>query len=110
MNPVLSRTGRAALALGTALVLATGLSTSAQAASGSFTYRNTSGLVGNFVDPPNNTCFFFEFAASRVENNTNTRAKVYNSTVCGSGVVRDVPAHGTLDVGSDSLNSVQFVP
>ncbi|MFF4219167.1 hypothetical protein [Streptomyces nondiastaticus] len=110
MNAVLSRAGRAALALGTALVLATGLSTSAHGASGSFTYRSTGGLVGNFVDPPNNTCFFFEFPASRAENNTNTQAKVYDSTVCGSGAVRNVPPHGVVDVGSDSLNSVQFVP
>ncbi|MFE3181809.1 hypothetical protein ACFXKR_13165 [Streptomyces violascens] len=111
MSALIARAGRAALVVGTALVLATGLSTSsAQAAAGSFTYRSTGGLVGNFTDPPNNTCFFFEFDASRIENNTDTRAKVYNSTVCGSGVVRDVPAHGNLDVGGDSLNSVQFVP
>ncbi|MEV4926606.1 hypothetical protein [Streptomyces roseoverticillatus] len=110
MNAALSRAGRAALALGAALALATGLSTSAHGAAGSFTYRSTGGTVGNFVDPSNNTCFFFEFPASRAENNTNTRAKVYNSAFCGGGVVRDVPAHGTVDVGGDSLNSVQFVP
>ncbi|MBB5117593.1 hypothetical protein AF335_03520 [Streptomyces eurocidicus] len=108
MHAALARTGRAALALGTALVLATGLSTSAQAMTGTFTYRSNDGSVDSFQDKPNGTCFFFLFAASKISNNTNTKATVYQSATCGSGPTVVVPSRGSTDVGADTLNSVKF--
>jgi hypothetical protein len=79
-------------------------------ATGNFTYRSADDSNTNsFQNPQNNVCLFFEFPASYVDNNTNTTARVYAGQTCNSSS-RDVSARKDLDVGADSLNSVQFVP
>ncbi|MFI6054595.1 hypothetical protein ACIBCO_31460 [Streptomyces violascens] len=89
--------------------LVLGLSAEAQAAQGEFVYATNDGVSRTFVNPPNNTCMFFEFAAEAALNSTNTRARVYTGITC-SGPSSDVQPGGSLSTGTNNLNSVEFIP
>ncbi|MCD9142889.1 hypothetical protein [Streptomyces albireticuli] len=90
----LTRLGRVAVAAGAALVLVTGLSTSAQAATGPFDYVSVTHGDLTLDDPDNDVCFLLPGGALRATNGTNTRATLYAEPGdCESQVV------GTLQPG-----------
>ncbi|MEU5427444.1 hypothetical protein AB0H73_17840 [Streptomyces olivoreticuli] len=75
---------RAALTLGAALTLLTGMSTSAHAASGLFIYREaSSGSDIVWGDPANGVCApLTGGGATIVRNRTDTRAVLYSDQFC----------------------------
>ncbi len=84
----LTRLGRVVVTVGAALVLATGLSTSAQAATGHLAYRSTNGEELTLDNPHNGECFLLVSGARRADNNSDTRATFYEEPGdCESPVV-----------------------
>lgn len=76
------RVRRTALTVSAALILCTGLSTSARAATGELFYRSTDGEEFTITDPDNGECFLLVGGADRVSNMTDTRATLYTDHGC----------------------------
>ncbi|MEU9717916.1 hypothetical protein [Streptomyces sp. NPDC047976] len=70
------------MTIGAAFVLLTGLSGSAQAAAGDFTYVNVNGDDFTLHDPRNGECFLLVSGASSAVNRTNTKATVFVDHGC----------------------------
>lgn len=107
----LTRLGRIAVTAGAALVLATGLTTSAQAASGSFGYKSTGGDMFTLNDPQNGECFLLIQGGAQVaENDTDTRATFYAEPGdCESAVVATLPPGMAKNFDGGTIpRSVQF--
>ncbi|MEU5538856.1 hypothetical protein [Streptomyces sp. NPDC020362] len=109
MKTVMTSFGKAAVTLVASLGLIVGLSAEAQAAQGEFVYGSSTGQLRTFVNPANNTCYFFEFASDSVINETKTEARVFSSITC-SGLISDVAPDKSLQVDGDIINSVMFLP
>ncbi|MFJ4188941.1 hypothetical protein [Kitasatospora sp. NPDC089509] len=78
----LTHVGRAAVTVTAAFLLLTGTATSAQAATGAFTFVSQDGTNGEIFDPPNGRCLPISNGASFVDNETDTPAFLYRSFGC----------------------------
>ncbi|WP_331773131.1 hypothetical protein OG948_57960 (plasmid) [Embleya sp. NBC_00888] len=90
---------RTGLAVGTAVVLATGLTTNAQAATGNFRYFNTNGQEFRVANPPDNVCITLQVRATSMSNETNKTVSVYLGTSCATFVTNLAPGRGLSYVG-----------
>lgn len=99
LRHALPRLGRLALAVGTATVLATGLATNAQAASGSIRYFDGPGNEFDIVNPPDNVCLTLQIRAINVTNETDKRVSVYLGRNCERFITTLVPGRGVSYVG-----------
>ncbi len=109
MHPF-GKIGRAALAVGGALALTTGLATSAQAATGTFSYvrADTHGVV-RFDNPSDGFCFALSGQALSVTNNTNSTALLFADAGCDPNAFIDAAQPGqTRDSGANLPTSVRF--
>ncbi|GAA0413149.1 hypothetical protein [Streptomyces luteireticuli] len=89
--------GRAALVIGTAAVLVTGLATSSQAATGTFTYTTGSGVEFELNNPVDNACFTLnEGGATGATNGTNRIATLYRDASCQSSVLSLGPGQNAI--------------
>ncbi|WP_190139400.1 hypothetical protein [Streptomyces longispororuber] len=101
------RMGRAALAAGAALVLFAALPGSAHAATGTFFYHSTQSGDLEITDPDNGECYLLLQGADRVDNHTDTVARVYYDQGCEESADLLVPGDGR-DFRTDPARSVQF--
>ncbi len=90
------RAGRAGLVIGAAAVLVTGLATSSQAASGTFTYTTGSGVEFELDNPADNVCFTLNGGATGATNGTDGTATVYRDASCQSSVVTLGPGQNII--------------
>lgn len=91
---VLTRLGRIAGTVGAAFVMATGLATGAQAATGPLGYISADGDEYTLENPADGECFLLVGGARSVDNGTNARATFYEEPGdCGSRIL------GTLQPG-----------
>ncbi|MCA6091120.1 hypothetical protein LE181_02905 [Streptomyces sp. SCA3-4] len=105
--PSLKNALRPAVAVGAALALFTGMSTSAQAATGDFTYINVNGDDFTLHAPENGECFLLVSGARSANNRTNTRATVFAEQGCEGS--RLVMQPGTsVNFGAAVPHSVMF--
>ncbi|MET9645899.1 hypothetical protein ACFZB6_07860 [Streptomyces syringium] len=95
----LARLGRLGLSVGMAAVLVTGLSTTAQAATGNIRYFNVNGQEFTVTDPPDNLCITLQARASSLVNETNKTVSVYLGTSCATFVTDLEPGRGVSHVG-----------
>ncbi|MBC2877263.1 MULTISPECIES: hypothetical protein [Streptomyces] len=98
---------RAAIALGTAAALCCGLSTSAQAATGDFTYVNVNGDDFTLHAPANGECFLLVSGAGSAVNRTNATATVFAEQGC-EGSHLTMPPGTSANFGSAAPHSVMF--
>ncbi|MFD0385446.1 hypothetical protein ACFQ2B_33595 [Streptomyces stramineus] len=82
-RPFIRRSARLALSVGAALALVTGLSAQAQAANGTLSYKGTSGVVHEKVNPTDGVCYSFDEPAVSVDNFTDTDGKLFTDGLCG---------------------------
>ncbi|MBB5119534.1 hypothetical protein [Streptomyces eurocidicus] len=106
----LTRLGRFAVTAGAALVLATGLTTSAQAASGTFSYTSTNGEEYVFDNPQNGECRLLVEGARVADNGTGAKATFYTEPGdCESAVVATLPPGMAKSFEGGAIpRSVQF--
>ncbi|MFF9024527.1 hypothetical protein [Streptomyces eurythermus] len=78
----LARLARLGLAVGTAAVLAIGLTSSAEAATGNIRYFRASGEEARIDNPPDNVCINLRFRAQLLANNTNRTVAYYYNANC----------------------------
>ncbi|ARZ68391.1 hypothetical protein SMD11_2742 [Streptomyces albireticuli] len=107
----LTRLGRAVVTAGAALVLTTGLATSAQATTGHFSYASGSGEALGFDDPDDGECYLLVSGALRAENGTHAKATFYAEPGdCESAVVGSPlpPGMARSFQGGTIPRSVQF--
>ncbi|MGW2597141.1 hypothetical protein [Streptomyces klenkii] len=90
------RAGRAALVVGTAAVLVTGLATSSQAATGTFTYTTGSGVEFELNNPPDDLCFTLNGGATGATNGTDRIATLYRDASCQSSVLSLGPGQNAI--------------
>ncbi|MFI0982728.1 hypothetical protein ACH4SP_37675 [Streptomyces sp. NPDC021093] len=77
------RLARMTVVAGSAFVLVAGVSTSAQAASGTFFYnRADTGFRVPIADPPDDTCVPLDGGAGIADNGTDTQAVLFRDTEC----------------------------
>ncbi|GHE10328.1 hypothetical protein [Streptomyces alanosinicus] len=77
------RLGRAVVAVGGALILATALGTSSHAATGTLTYvRADTGGMSSFDDPSDGFCYFVGGGALSAHNDTNSTALFFADSFC----------------------------
>ncbi|MBP2402757.1 hypothetical protein SNS2_1335 [Streptomyces netropsis] len=95
----LAHLGRLGLAVGMAAVLATGLATSAQAATGRIQYFDVNGQEFLITDPPDNVCLTLQARASTIDNETNKSVNVYLGTACNTFVTTLEPGRAVAHVG-----------
>ncbi|WP_372408922.1 hypothetical protein [Streptomyces luteireticuli] len=90
------RAGRAALVIGTAAVLVTGLATSSQAATGTFTYTTGSGVEFELNNPADDSCFTLNSGATGATNGTDRIATLYRDDSCQSSVLSLGPRQNAI--------------
>ncbi|MFI7099667.1 hypothetical protein ACIBK8_09940 [Streptomyces sp. NPDC050161] len=95
----LARLGRLGLAVGMAAVLATGLATNAQAATGNIRYFSTAGQEFRITNPPDNVCLTLQVRAGSVTNETNKTVSVFLGTNCATFVTNLAPGRTVARVG-----------
>ncbi|MGW2955824.1 hypothetical protein [Streptomyces eurythermus] len=78
----LARPARLALAVGTAVALAVGLTSSAEAATGNIRYFRASGEEARIDNPPDNVCINLRFRAQLLANNTNKTVSYFFGANC----------------------------
>ncbi|MFF9670735.1 hypothetical protein ACF1GS_03405 [Streptomyces eurythermus] len=78
----IARTARLALAAGIAAVLAVGLTSSAQAATGNIRYFSGSGQRFQIDNPPDGVCLTLRVRAQLLANNTNRTLSYYYNANC----------------------------
>ncbi|CAL9584754.1 hypothetical protein [Streptomyces sp. enrichment culture] len=78
----IARTARLALAAGAAAVLAVGLTSSAEAATGNIRYFSASGQEARIDNPPDNVCLNLRFRAQLLANNTNKTVSYFFNADC----------------------------
>lgn len=102
--------GRVALAVGGSLVLAMGLTTNSQAATGTFSYqRADTGGFTTLDNPPDHFCFVLSGEAISVHNGTNSTAVLYEDAECDPNQFLDAAQPGqTLSFGVRLPLSVRF--
>ncbi|MFF5532798.1 hypothetical protein ACFY71_09965 [Streptomyces cinerochromogenes] len=102
-----ARTVRLGLTAGAAAVLVTGLTTSAEAASGRIRYFNS---AGEFVitNPPDGVCLTLRGPAQEVSNETNKTVHVFFTASCTNLVSVLDPGEAVSHIGGP--RSVRVVP
>ncbi len=90
---------RISLAVGTAVVLVTGLATNAQAATGTIQYFDVNGQEFRITNPPDNVCLTMQVRADQINNETNKTVNVYLGTACNTFVTSLDPGRGVSHVG-----------
>ncbi|GHH17425.1 hypothetical protein [Streptomyces rubradiris] len=80
----IARPARLALAAGTAAVLAVGLTSSAEAATGNIRYFRSTGEEARIDNPPDNVCINLRFRARLLANNTNRSVAYYYNANCSN--------------------------
>ncbi|CAL9584699.1 hypothetical protein [Streptomyces sp. enrichment culture] len=78
----IARLARLGLALGTAAVLAVGLTSSAEAATGSIRYFRYTGEEARIDNPPDNVCINLRFRARTLANETNKWVSYFYNANC----------------------------
>ncbi|MEU3952783.1 hypothetical protein AB0F45_10725 [Streptomyces achromogenes] len=78
----IARPARLALAVGTAVVLAVGLTSRAEAATGNIRYFSASGEEARIDNPPDNVCINLRFRAQLLANNTNKTVSYFFGANC----------------------------
>ncbi|MFH8614556.1 hypothetical protein ACH4E8_05675 [Streptomyces sp. NPDC017979] len=106
--PVLARLRKVGLAVGMAAVLVTGLSGSAEAATGAIRYFNLAGDEFRIDNPPDNVCLTLQIRASLVSNETNKTVRVYLGTNCNTRVTDLAPGRALAYGGGPQ--SVRVLP
>ncbi|MEW2529757.1 hypothetical protein [Streptomyces sp. NPDC047071] len=76
------RTAKAVAAAGAALALVTGLSAQAQAANGTLSFRDASGIDHARDNPTNGVCYSFTAEAVSVANLTDTDGRLFTGSLC----------------------------
>ncbi|MCZ0205378.1 hypothetical protein OZK63_08125 [Streptomyces sp. UMAF16] len=95
----LARLRRIGLAVGTAVVLATGLATNAQAATGTIRYFDVNQQEFRIPDPPDNVCINLQVRADLILNETDKTVRVYLNANCAVRVTDLAPGRGVAHVG-----------
>jgi hypothetical protein len=80
----IAQVARLALAAGIAAVLAVGLTSSAQAATGNIRYFSASGEEARIDNPPDNVCINLRFRAQLLANNTNKTVSYFFGAICAN--------------------------
>lgn len=80
----LARLARLGLTVGTAVVLAVGLTSSAEAATGNIRYFSASGQEARIDNPPDNVCINLRFRAQLLANNTNKTVSYFFGANCSN--------------------------
>ncbi|MGW4380085.1 hypothetical protein [Kitasatospora sp. NPDC004531] len=106
--PRLRNAVRVASVAGAALVLATGSSTVAYAATGDFTYTDIDGVDHTLVDPPSGECISFGLPVTGADNETDSSATVYENTDCSGAPLDTLPPKTGMSWGSVLPNAVRF--
>ncbi|MFH8293024.1 hypothetical protein [Streptomyces sp. NPDC018059] len=91
--------GRICLAVGTATVVVAGLTTSAQAATGTIQYYDVNGQGFRVTNPPDNVCLTLQVRADEIINDTNKPVNVYLGTACNTFVTSLDPGRAVSHVG-----------
>ncbi|WP_274563569.1 hypothetical protein [Streptomyces spiramyceticus] len=105
------RLARMTVVAGSAAALVTGLSTSAQAASGTFAYnRADTGFRFSVTNPPDNLCIPLEGGAGVADNFTDTRAILFRTSECTVAQDTLFPNEGGVYGGATVPHSVMFIP
>ncbi|MFK0118466.1 hypothetical protein [Streptomyces sp. NPDC090994] len=89
----IARLGRLGLAVGTAAALAVGLTSSAQAATGTIRYFSASGQAFQIVNPPDNVCLNLQVRAQLLANNTNKTVSYFFDANCANFTGNLPPGH-----------------
>ncbi|GLX37465.1 hypothetical protein [Streptomyces lavendulae] len=95
----LSRLVRIGLTVGAAAVLATGLATSAQAATGSIRYFDVNQNEFRIVNPPDNVCLALQVRADLIVDETDKRMTIYLGTACQTRVTTIGPGEARSHIG-----------
>ncbi|MFF7078686.1 hypothetical protein [Streptomyces lavendulae] len=95
----LSRLARIGLTVGAAAVLATGLATNAQAATGSIRYFDVNQNEFRIVNPPDNVCLPLQVRADLIVDETDKRMTIYLGTACQTRVTTIGPGEGRSHIG-----------
>ncbi|MBK3568246.1 hypothetical protein [Streptomyces sp. MBT62] len=103
----LARLGRLGLAVGTAAVVAVGLSTNAQAATGALRYFSISGQEFRITNPPNNVCINLQVQPDLIANQTDKTMSVFSGANCTSFVLNLDPGRSVAHIGGP--RSVLFI-
>ncbi|MFF8611011.1 hypothetical protein ACF06X_34475 [Streptomyces sp. NPDC015346] len=100
---------RLTLVAGSVIVLVTGVSTSAQAATGTFFYnRADTGFRESLGDPPDDTCLPMSGGAAIADNFTDTTAVLYRDENCTIGQDSLSPNESGVYGGATVPHSVMF--
>ncbi|MFE2287472.1 hypothetical protein ACFXDJ_25285 [Streptomyces sp. NPDC059443] len=99
---------RTAVAIGAALTLFTGLSTSAQAAGGEFRYVNVNEDDFTLENPTSGECYLLLSGAKRAENATNARASLFTERGCEGGAALVMRPGTSANFGASVPHSVRF--
>ncbi|MBC2874610.1 MULTISPECIES: hypothetical protein [Streptomyces] len=94
----LARLARTGPAIAMAAVLATGLTTNAQAATGRIRYFN-GGQELQITNPRDNVCLALQVRADEVANDTNKSVSVFLGTACATFVTTLAPGRAVSHVG-----------
>ncbi|MGQ4489737.1 hypothetical protein LRE75_35935 [Streptomyces sp. 372A] len=106
---IVKRLARMAVVAGSALVLVTGLSTSAQAASGLFYYlRGDNQAQVDFFDPPNDTCIKLDGGVMLAANATDTTVVLYAGSECEGYFAQLEPEQQVVWGVSAPVRSMKF--
>ena len=103
----LARLGRLGLAAGAAAVLAAGLATSAQAATGALRYFSITGQEFRVDNPPDNVCINLRVRPDLIANQTNKTMRVYFGAGCTSFTLDLEPGRSAAHIGGPQ--SVRFI-
>lgn len=99
---------RTVVTAGAALVLCTGLTTSAHAATGAFTYVNVNEDDFVLQDPVSGECYLLVSGATRAENATNARASIFAERDCEGPSMRVMGPRASAHFGPALPHSVRF--
>ncbi|GGV54145.1 hypothetical protein [Streptomyces spectabilis] len=103
------RLARLSLVAGSAVMLVTGVSTSAQAATGTFTYnRADTGFLRTMLNPPDEECIVMPGGGGVVNNITDTVATVFRDEGCSVPQDTLYPGNSGAYGGADVPHSVYF--
>ncbi|WP_367140762.1 MULTISPECIES: hypothetical protein [Streptomyces] len=82
LRSALRRAARPVVVVGAALALATGLSAEAEAANGTLSYRDSSGIDHARDNPTNGVCYSFTAEAVSVADLTDTDGRLFTGSLC----------------------------
>lgn len=95
----LSRLGRFSLTVGTAAVLTTGLTTNAQAATGTIRYFGTNGQEFRILNPADDVCVNLQIRPDLITNDTDKTVSVYFNGNCSTFVTDLLPGQAVAHIG-----------